>query len=226
MEQTKEIMIPQRIKTLRVEVRTWETLKSMKKENETFDDVLKTLLKERTVSVGDENMKIIRYGRKIAFLGSTETFLSHDRTMEHYEDIGYEFEYNDIKDNKLDFVLDLKIKKVFFRKRAINPSEFFGVDNVHKHYSSQFLKAYLKAVCMALRKELRIDTRFGNLENLTQWKKLYYDYNLSEESFIQDIEEPLRLSEEEKPSKEWSESIKDSVYQKSVDTFENDLGLT
>lgn len=219
MEQPKELVIHQRIKTLRVEIRTWEALKSLKRENETFDDVLKGLLKERTVSVGDDNIKMIKYGRKIAF------FDVNTMIMPHYETIGYEFEYNDIKDNRLDFVLDLKIRKVFFRKRILNPSEFFGVDNPHKHYSDSFLRAYLNAIVLALKKELRIDAKLNNEENLAQWRRLYYDYNLSEESFKQDIEDPLRLSEEEKPSQEWSERIKNSVLQKSQNEWEKRLGL-
>lgn len=210
MEQPKEFVMHQRIKTLRVEIRTWEALKSLKKENETFDDVLKGLLKERTVSVGDDNIKMIKYGRKITFFDVFELFFSGNET------IGYEFEYNDIKDNRLEFVLDLKIRKVFFRKRVLNPSEYFGVDNTHKHYSNTFLRIYLTAIALALKKELRIDARLNDIENLAQWKRLYYDYNLSEESFKQDIEEPLRLSEEEKPGQEWSERIKNSVRQKSI----------
>ena len=100
-------------------------LKTKKEENETFDDVIKKLLKKRTVSMGNEDIKAIKYERKIAFFD-----------MHSYgETIGFEFMYNDIKFDKTDFVLDLKIKKVFFKKRVLNPSEFFGVDNVHKHFS-------------------------------------------------------------------------------------------
>jgi len=49
-----------------------------------------------------------------------------------------------------------------------------------------------------------------DFENIAKWRKLYYDYSLSEESFISDVEEPLRLSEEEKISPSIRERIKNS----------------
>ena len=60
--------IPLRTKTIKVGVRTWDSLKSLKKENESFDDVIKDLLNERTKSTGDRNVKLIKYGRKVSFL--------------------------------------------------------------------------------------------------------------------------------------------------------------
>ena len=200
---------PTRTKTIKVEVRTWDSLKSQKQENETFDDVIKKLLKERTVSIGDDNIKAIKYERKVAFFDD----------YAYGETIGFEFGYNDVKSNKSDFILDLKIKKIFFRKRAINPSEFFGVDNLHKHYSDFFLRIYLKAVALALKKEFRAE--FMALEesyyqNIVRWRRLYYDYSLSEDSFKEDIEEPLRLSEEEEISKEWKTKINKSILIRSL----------
>lgn len=203
--------LPTRTKTIKVDVRTWDGLKSLKKENETFNDVIKEFLMERTKALGDKNIKVIKYQRKNAFFTSW---------YEHQE-IGFEFGYNDSKGNKSDFVLDLKIKKVFFNKRILNPSEFFGVDNAHKHYSNFFILIYLQATALALRKEFRaefisyrsqIDEK--DYENIALWRQFYYDYNLSDESFKQDVEEPLRLNEIEKPSKVWRERINKSAVER------------
>ena len=201
--------LPSRTKTIKVEVRTWDSLKRLKNENETFNDAIKDLLMERTKSAGNENIKAIQYQRRTAF------FTSWYKEKE----IGFEFEYNDAKGNKSDFVLDVKIKKVFFNKRVLNPSEFFGVDNTHKHYSNMFIVLYLQAVALALRKEFRsgfLPYRIDEKEygNIAVWRKFYYDYDLSDESFKQDVEEPLRLNETEKPSKVWQERINKSVVEK------------
>lgn len=203
----KTIELPSRVKTIKVDVRTWDSLKSLKKENETFNDAIKELLMERTKAVGDENIRAIKYQRKTAFFTS----------WYKQKDIGFEFEYNDSKGNKSDFVLDLKIKKVFFGRRILNPSEFFGVDNTHRHYSNFFTLVYLKAVALALRKDFRAEFRTheeNDYENVALWRQFYYDYNLSEESFKTDIEEPLGLNETEKPSKMWKEKINNSILSK------------
>lgn len=204
----KSIELPTRVKTIKVDIRTWDSLKSFKKESETFNDVIKDLLMERTKALGDENVKAIKYRRKTAFF-----------TYRHEnKEFGFEFEYNDSKGNKSDFILDLKIKKIFFGKRSLNPSEFFGVDNAHKHYSDYFILVYLHAAALALHKEFRakfLHYRYQideeTYENIALWRQFYRDYNLSEESFKSDIEEPLRLNETEKPSKAWMERIKKSV---------------
>jgi len=197
---------PVRTKTIKLEVRTWDKLKGMKKENETFNDVVKDLLDERTKAVGNEDVKAIKYKRKTGFFQSTKYADLH-KTV-----IGVEYDYNDIKGNKIDFNIDLKIKRIFFGKKAYNPSEFFGVDNEHKHYSYLFMAIYLSAVAEILSKEFRISMRTADAHsNIIFWRQLYHDYNLSEESFNLDIEDPLRLSEEEKPSKTWEKRIAESI---------------
>lgn len=133
--------------------------------------------------------------------------------------IGIEFEYNDVKSQQADFTLDIKINKIFFGKKIFNPSVFFGVDSAHKHLNKAYLNLYFKCVALALEKEFRVaDLSFlkpmisdGDFEDISKWRKIYYDYNLSEDSFIRDIEGPLRLSEEEKVSEEIKESIINSV---------------
>ncbi|MBI2110248.1 hypothetical protein HYT51_00510 [Candidatus Woesearchaeota archaeon] len=204
--QNKDVnILPPRIKTIRVEVNVWNSLKSLKNENETFNDLLKKILQQRTISAGDKNVQAIRYKRNISF------FTSYDFPKE----IGYEFEYNDVKSHKFDFTMDVVIKKIFYEKRVLSPSEFFGVDNVHKHYSDFFLYIYFKAFSLALFKEFRIKLDVyrndKSYENITQWRKLYYEYQLSEDSFIHDIEEPLRLSVDEKASQDWKKEINKSV---------------
>ncbi len=208
--------LPARTKTIKVEIRTWDRLKGQKEENETFDDVIKRLLREKTVSLGDDNIKAIKYERKVAFFNSDD----------YEETIGFEFEYNDVKSDRSDFTLDLKVRKVFYRKRVINPSEFFGADNTHKHFSGFFLTIYLKAVALALRKEFRIEFRArheSDYGSIASWRQLYYDYSLSEESFREDIEEPLRLSEEEKIPEKWKNAIENSVSAGLTDEYHDSL---
>lgn len=202
----KEGLIPVATKTIKISVRTWDTLKSLKKEDETFDEVIKDLLNERTKSIGNKNVKAIKYKRKIKIYKWSFNNI----------DLAVEFEYNDVKAEKLDFELDLKIKKVFFGKKIYNPSIFFGVDSEHKHHSSLFLSSYLFGVFTALSSEFKIHKVLNDYESLAEWRQLYNDYNLSEESFINDIEDPLRLSEEDKPSKEWKKRVDDSIAEKSM----------
>lgn len=210
MQTTSQIKeLPTRTKTIKVDVRTWDSLKSMKKENETFNDVIKELLNERTKAAGNENIKAIRYKRKVGFF-----------TLAYGKEIGFEYEYNDVKSNRDDFILDINLKKVFFDKKIFSPSEFFGVDNAHKHYSRLFMEAYFQALELALIKEFRTRILHESYA-IVHWSQLYYDYNLSQESFKEDIEEPLRLSEEDKPSKEWKNRINNSPAKK----FEQEAGI-
>ena len=179
-------------------------MKSLRKENETFDEVIKSLLDERTKSAGNDNLQAIKYSRKVLFLNTDYA----------YKSVGVEFEYNDVKSQKHDFTLDLKIKKVFYGKRTINPSIFFGLDSQHKHLSPAYLNIYLKCVALALEKEFRAHMEMisdRDFENIVDWKKVYYDYNLSEESFISDVEDPLNLSEEESLTEEYKKKISESI---------------
>lgn len=197
--------LPAQKRNIKVELRTWNTLKNLKKSNETFNDVILFLLNERTRSVEDKNIKAIKYSRKTFFL----------ETDYMGKLISVEFEYNDVKGEQAEFSLDLKIKKIFYEKHSTNPSIFFGVDNSRKHFHPAYLNIYLKCVVRALKKEFNISTTFifeydKDFENIARWRRLYYDYSLSEDSFIHDIEEPLRLSEEEKSTDEIKDTIKKS----------------
>ena len=66
--QTKPMDIKVPIKTLRVDTRVWDRLKDLKRENETFNEVILELLNERTKASGNEDVKAILYKRKINFL--------------------------------------------------------------------------------------------------------------------------------------------------------------
>lgn len=197
---TKELASATR--NIKVALRTWNTLRNLKRSNETFNDVILSLLKERTLSVGGENLGAIKYSRKTVFL----------ETGYNYKPIGIEFEYNDVKEEQSNFNLDLRIKKVFQGKRIMNPSEFFGVDSLRKHFHKIYLNIYLKCLAIALEKEFKVHTGMfldEEFENIARWRKVYYDHSLSEDSFINDVEEPLRLSEE-KPDQKIIDSIKKS----------------
>lgn len=203
--QTKEI--PTGKRNIKLDLRTWNTLKNLKKPNETFNDVILYLLKERTQSVEKGNLKAIKYSRKTVFL-EIEATNTNDKS------IGVEFEYNDVKEEQTNFTLDLRIKKVFSGKKIFNPSVFFGVDNSHKHLHPRYLNIYLKCVSVALCKEFKTLNPMvtdKDFEKIALWRKYYYDHSLSEESFISDIEDPLRLSEEEKMTSSIKANIKSST---------------
>ncbi|MDI6738250.1 MAG: hypothetical protein QME12_07105 [Nanoarchaeota archaeon] len=209
--------LPSRQKTIKIDIRVWSALKNMKAENETFNDVIKGLLNQRTLSANKGQISLIKYSRKSMFL----------TTSYRQEQVGIEFEYNDVKSQQAEFTLDLKINKIFLGKKIFNTSVFFGVDSAHKHLNKAYLNLYLKCIALALEKEFRISTKIyfeekaftihfverrdENFENISKWRKIYYDYNLSEDSFIRDIEGPLRLSEEEKASEEIRGSIINSA---------------
>lgn len=196
--------LPSHQKTIKIEVRVWSALKNMKAENETFNDVIKKLLNERTISANKGQISLIKYSRKALFLATDYDF----------KGIGAEFEYNDVKGQQADFTLDIRINKIFFGKKIFNPSVFFGVDSAHKHLNKIYLNVYFKCLALAMEKEFRVSKGMyldGDFEDISKWRKIYYDYSLSEDSFIRDIEDPLRLSEEEKAGKEITESINSSV---------------
>ncbi len=191
--------ISTRMKTLKVDILTWDSLKSLKRENETFNDVIKSLLDQRTKAIGNDNINAIKYQRKTGYL-----------TVAYSEEIGVEYEYNDVKGNKEDFILDVTLKKVFFRKKIYSPSQFFGVDNAHKHFSLFFIDIYFHALELALMKEFKINV-LHQPANIVYWKQLYNDYRLSGESFTYDVEDLLKLNIDEKPSKEWNDKMKNSL---------------
>ncbi len=195
--------LPALKRNVKLDIKTWNALRNLKKPNETFNEVILSLLKERTKSSGGDNLKAIKYHRKVLFLESEY----------QHQPIGVEFEYNDVKNEPANFTLDLHLKKVFFGKKIMNPSAFFGVDDSRKHFNRAFLNLYLKGVSLALSKEFQVHLQIHKdqyFENIILWRKVYHEHSLSEDSFINDIEEPLRLSEEEKMNEKIKESIKKS----------------
>lgn len=199
-------------RNIKVDIQVWNTLNGLKSTNETFNDVILGLLKQRTQSIGKKNIKLIKYHRKILFVKTEYGEEVYDRR----HSVGIEFEYNDVKEHIADFALDLKIRKIFFKKQILNPSEFFGLDSDHKYLYHTYLNLYLKCVAMALEKEFRVRTGMGmiwdkDFEDIALWRKLYYDYTLSEESFINDIQEPLRLSEQDTTKAKYTADIQNSI---------------
>jgi hypothetical protein len=193
-------------RNIKLDLKTWNSLKNLKKTNETFNDVILSLLKERTISLKGKEIGALRYFKKTIFL----------ETQYNNIIVGLEFEYNDVKSEQNNFNLDLKVKKIFFGKKIFNSSEFFGVDSIRKHFNQIYLNLYLKCVFVALEKEFKINSNLfseENIENISFWKKVYYEFSLSEDSFINDIQEPLEHSEDEL-NKEIIASIKKSYSNK------------
>ena len=74
---------------------------------------------------------------------------------------------------------------------------------------------------MALEKEFKAKFSKGyydieHYENIALWRKYQYDYNLSEEAFSADIQEPLRLSEDEKIPSKYKNKINNSILSKII----------
>lgn len=194
--------LPSLKRNVKLDIKTWNALRNLKKPNETFNEVILAILKERTQSIGGDNLKAIKYHRKVLFLE-----IEYAGKL-----IGIEFEYNDVKNEPSAFTLDLEIRKIFYGRRIINPSIFFGIDNSRKHFNQVFLSLYLICVSRALTREFRIQVPINqDWGNILFWRKLYHGHSLSEDSFISDIEEPLRLSEEEKMDTKIKERIKKSL---------------
>ena len=220
MEDTKDIQyttnerpILEKIGTykrnIKVDIQVWKTLSNLKGLNDTFNDVLMGLLKQKTQSIGKENMKLIKYHRKTLFIKT-----NYEKNIFNGHSIGIEFEYNDVKNQPINFTLDLKMKKVFYGRQILNPSEFFGVDSDHKHLNKIYLNLYLKCVAITLQKEFAVHTAMvfnKEYEDIALWRKIYYDYMLSEESFINDIQEPMRLSEEDTAKGKYLKDIENSI---------------
>ncbi len=205
-----------KVKLIKVEPLVWGSLKALKKENETFTDVIRELLNERTKTLGNDNFSITRYSKKTDFF---EVKYSNN------ELIGFEYEYNDIKSNKSDFVIDIIIKKIYYKSRSYTPSEFYGVDNDHKHFSPFFMTNYLNLILVILAREYRVSVATNlsfDIHMLSLWRKAYHEYGLSYESFKSDIENPLKLSLDEKPDPEWQSSMRKSVIMKYIDEILSD----
>ncbi|MGV8162423.1 MAG: hypothetical protein ACP5N2_03785 [Candidatus Nanoarchaeia archaeon] len=213
-------------RNIKVDLPVWNALNNLKGKNETFNEVIQGLLQQKTKTLGGENIQLTKYHRKVLFiktdyqhrytkpLSDINKNISIELPKSANESIGIEFEYNDIKSNSADFTLDIRMKKVFFKKQILNPSEFFGLDYAHKHLYHAYLNLYLRCVALVLEKEFRASHRmFSNkdFEDIASWRKLYYDYSLSEESFITDIQEPLRLSEQDPSRNKYLKDIEKSI---------------
>ena len=163
--------------TIKVEYDTWNALRNLKQKDETFDDVIRGLLGKRTTFVVINNVKVIKYDRKVGLVEISKK-----------EELVIEYSYNDIKNVRLDFVIDLKINIVCRGKKVWNPSIYFGVESANKHQSKLYIEMYLKCVLNVLKEEFGVKVKSFNYVDTMQWKKMFDDYKLSTESFKVDVE--------------------------------------
>lgn len=197
--------LPDLKRNIQLDLKVWQALKQLKGNNETFNDVILRLMNKRTKELSSSSMGAIKYERKTQFINARLRFNAGN--------IGVEFEYNDVKGVQDNFTLDIKIRRVFVEKLTYNPSEFFGVMNKQFHHNPLYLNLYLKCVEFVLSKEFRVTSAMysdPDFEDITHWRKIYYDYALSEDSFIEDIQTPLELSVKDKPSAKTVSEIKKS----------------
>jgi predicted CopG family antitoxin len=191
-------------RNIKIDLLVWNALNNMKGKNETFNDVIMGLLKMKTESIGNDNMKLLKYSRRTMFVETTYKSKS----------VGIEFEYNDVKNEQSSFTIDVCFRKIFYEKEVLNPSEFFGIDSKHKHLYHAYLNLYMQCVSKVLEKEFRIFQRMNtkeDFENIALWRKLYYEYVLSEESFVNDVQKPLSLSVKEMPKESYQKEIEKSI---------------
>lgn len=191
----------------------WTSLKKLKKPNETFNDVILKLLQKRSKELSNSTIGAIEYGRRTGF-----TKLLN---------LGIQYEYNDIK-TITNFTLDLKIKKIYYGKKTYNPTEFFGVNSNFFYINKAYLFIYFLIIIKILGDELNV--KFNNkiedleeLESLLPWRQVYYDYGLSEESFTEDIEKPLQMSEDKESIKHYQKDINKSPSINAINVIEKKL---
>jgi len=185
---------------IQVDRSVWTSLRKLKKPTETFNDVILDLLNKRSKELSNSKVGAIEYGRKTDF-------------SRMVKDTGCQYEYNDIK-SMSNFIFDLKMKKIYSGKRTYNPGEFFGVEPKFFYLSKAYLFFYLTLIFKILMKEfgVKLDSKITpvEFESILMWRQLYYDYGLSEESFIEDIEKPLRKSEDKELFERFKRDIEKS----------------
>ena len=178
--------------SIRLSVRTKKMLNELKKGNETDDDVVRKLI-TKDERITSDSIIATKYRRKTSF--------------KEIGNIGIEFEYNDIIGNE-DYTFDIKIKKIYTENDILNPSVFFNKN-------PEYLEIYLMCVLDVLSKERKVKVthmyqhekklnttpiksivKTAITKNLILWKKLYVDYNLSEESFNEDVARILKKAKE------------------------------
>lgn len=181
-------------------------------KDETFEDVIWRLIRraepERSGEIVTSKSSAIQYKRKKEFVelimdvvDSYEIVSDKEtRSIMKSKKVGVEYEYNIPPKKEGEWELDIKILKVYYGEKTRNPSEFFGVDNEHKHLSNEFIQIYFKILAEIFIKEFgitKLKYLFDHL-SILEWRKVYYENKLSQESFINDVEDVLRNFSERK----------------------------
>ncbi|MBU0628668.1 MAG: hypothetical protein KKC75_05730 [Nanoarchaeota archaeon] len=186
-------------------------------KDETFEDVIWRMIRraepERSGEITTNKSSVIQYKRKKEFI-ELATYLK-DILPIRIEKTGYEYEYNVPPKKEGEWELDIKILKVYHKQKSYNPSEFFGVDNEHKHLSEEFTRIYFQLLVEIIYNEFGIPkwkyVPSADEINIMEFKAIYAKHNLSQESFINDVEDVLRNFSERKVDLKTKKQLENSV---------------
>jgi len=188
--------------TIKVSVPLRDKLAEIGNKDETFEDVIWRMVRrsdsERSGEIVTKKSSMIQYKRKKEFV----ELIRKKGINLNSEKAGFEYEYNIPSKKEGEWELDIKIVKVYYGQKSYNPSEFFGVTNEDKYLSYDFTQIYFQILSEIFTKEFGI-TKLRNFSadqmlKILEWRKIYYENKLSEESFINDVEDVLRDSSDKK----------------------------
>jgi len=184
-------------------------------KDETFEDVIWRLIRraepERSGEITTGKSSVIQYKRRKEFAELKGWIQSSNG----YKQVGIEYEYNVPPKKEGEWELDIKIVKVYYNHKTYNPSEFFGIGYEHKHFSKEFIYAYFNVLAEILIKDFGI-TKLKNISDdqklsIVEWRKVYYENKLSQESFINDVEDVLKDFSDKKSDNKIEKQLKNSV---------------
>ncbi len=227
--------------TIKVSTELRDKLAEIGNKDETFEDVIKRLIRraqaERSGEIVTSKSSMIQYKRKKEFVelyidlgvlshpmricGESKDMVVRDKKDKDIGRIkipqkaGIEYDYNIPPKKEGEWELDIKIIKIYYNQKTYNPSEFFGVDNEHKYLSNEFMQIYFQVLSEILIREFGI-TKLKNFSrahrvNILEWRKIYYENKLSEESFINDVEDILRNFSERQLDAKVKKQIENSI---------------
>jgi len=186
-------------------------------KDETFEEVIKRLIRraepERSGEIVTSKSSVIQYKKRKEFIEYIIYKIAKGGSFGPILKIGVEYEYNIPPNKEGEWELDIKILKVYYEQKAYNPSEFFGVDNEHKYLSKEFISIYFKILAEIFVKEFGITKLKYSTNHLSilEWRKTYYENKLSEESFINDVEDVLRNFSEKQIDPKTRNQLENSV---------------
>lgn len=211
--------------TIKVSQELRSKLAEIGNKDETFEDVIKRLIRraepERSGEIVTSKSSVIQYKRRKEFIELITQIENKEGNTLPQEPpppplpVGIEYEYNTPSKKEGEWELDIEILKVYYEQKVYNPSEFFGVDNEHKYLSDEFIKIYFEILTEIFIKEFGITQlrSFSLYQELSilKWRKIYYENKLSEESFINDVEDVLRNFSERKIDSKTRKQLKSSI---------------